>query len=87
MPSAACTALCDTAQSCTGESIDACLAACAQAEQTASEVGTSCADAQAAVFDCAAALACADYTQWTEGVGDYPCRAEDEAFQTACIGA
>lgn len=84
-PSQTCTDFCTTAESC-GARLEGCLLSCAQAEQSADEIGPDCRAAQDDVFVCAAALSCEEFASWTNAEGDYPCQTQDEAFQTACIG-
>lgn len=85
MPTPVCDDFCATAQGC-GADLEACQVSCTQAQQSATDLGPGCETAQDDVFVCAAALSCDDFASWTDAEGDYPCRTEDEAFQTACIG-
>lgn len=82
-PPAVCEPLCATTSGCTGDDPAACLTLCTEAIANAQTVGTACADAQTAVFECVAELSCADYDAWASGT-DSPCLPADDTAAAEC---
>jgi hypothetical protein len=84
----ACAGFCTLASSCTESEVEACNAACSEAQAGADAVGPTCGAAQTAVCECVAALPdCAAFDAWTAAAGDHPCADADAMVAVECNAA